>query len=47
MLRDTRRGVRVDKRPGQNNDGVVALFMALDRIEQKAVAPTRFLGWAA
>jgi len=47
MLPDTRRGVRVDKPPGPNNDGVVALLMALDRIEQNAAAPTRVIGWVA
>jgi len=47
MLRETRRGVRVDKPPGPNNDGVVALLMALDRIEQNAAAPTRVIGWVA
>ena len=33
MLRDTRRGPRLDKRKGRNNDGLVALLMALDRVE--------------
>ena len=45
MLRDTRRGVRIDKRPGHNNDGVVALLMAVDRAEQPVFKPV-FVGWA-
>lgn len=44
MLRDTRRGVRVDKRPGQNNDAMIALLMAVDRMEHKP-APARLLAW--
>ena len=47
MLRDTRRGLHVGKRQGCNNDGVVALLMALDRIGQKAATPTRVIGWVA
>jgi len=45
MLKDTRRGVRIDKQPGRNNDGLIALLMAVDRAEQP-VYPTTFLGWA-
>jgi hypothetical protein len=33
IARQTRRGWRVDKAKGQNNDSVVALLMSLDRIE--------------
>jgi len=45
MLRDTRHGVRLDKRPGHNNDGAIALLMAVDRAEQPVYAP-KFLGFA-
>lgn len=45
MLRDTRRGVRIDKRPGCNNDGMIALLCAIDRAEQPQ-HPAMFLGWA-
>lgn len=40
MLRDTRRGVRLDKRPGQKNDGMIALLLAVDRAEQPEHAAT-------
>lgn len=45
MLRDTRRGVRLDKRPGCNNDGMIALLCAVDRAEQPQPVPARLLGW--
>jgi len=45
VLRDTRRGVRIDKRPGHANDGIIALLMAVDRAEQPTHAP-KFVGWA-
>ncbi len=35
MLRDTRRGPRLDKRKGRNNDGIVGVLMALDRLEHQ------------
>lgn len=43
-MRETRRGGRIDKAKGRNNDGVVALLMALDRAEHKPV-PARLPGW--
>lgn len=42
LLRDTRRGVRVDKRPNQNNDGVVALLMAIERAEHRPASVELF-----
>lgn len=45
MMRDTRRGLRIDKRPGHNNDGLVALLMAVARMEVKQPAGARLLGW--
>lgn len=44
IMRDTRRGVRIDKRAGHNNDAIVALLMAVDRMEHK---PPRvaLIGW--
>ncbi|MGI8624682.1 MAG: hypothetical protein ACR2NB_14660 [Solirubrobacteraceae bacterium] len=44
MLRDTRRGVRIDKRAGCNNDGMIALLMCVDRAEQSQPV-SRVLGW--
>ena len=44
MMRDTRRGPRLDKRHGRNNDGLVAAMMAIDRLEHKP-PEMRFLGW--
>jgi phage terminase large subunit-like protein len=44
MLRDTRRGPRLDKRKGRNNDGVVALLMAWDR-QQNVPEPVKVLAW--
>jgi phage terminase large subunit-like protein len=44
IARQTRRGIRLDKAKGQNNDAVVALLMALDRIEHQP-EPVRVLGW--
>ncbi len=44
MMRDTRRGPRLDKRHGRNNDGLVAAMMAIDRLEHKPLE-MRFLGW--
>jgi len=44
-LRDTRRGVRIDKREGRNNDGLVALLVAVSRMEVKPPEPVRLLGW--
>jgi hypothetical protein len=43
-MRDTRRGARIDKRKDRNNDGLVALLMAVDRAEQKP-KPVKFLGF--
>ncbi len=45
MMRDTRRGLRIDKRPGHNNDGLVALLMAVSRMEVKPPEPVKLLGW--
>ncbi len=42
---ETRRGVRLDKRPGRNKDGMIALLTAVDRMEQKPSEPMRLLGW--
>lgn len=44
IMRDTRRGIRIDKRPGQNNDGAIALLMAVTRMEVKA-PEVKFHGW--
>jgi len=44
MIRDTRRGPRIDKRPGDNNDGMVALVMALDRLEHRP-PEVKLVGW--
>ena len=44
MLRDTRRGPRLDKRAGRNNDGMVALLMALERLEHRP-HEIKLLGW--
>jgi hypothetical protein len=44
-LRDTRRGLRIDKREGRNNDALVALLMAVSRMEVKPPEPARLLGW--
>jgi len=44
LLRDTRRGVQLDKRRGHNNDAMVALLMAVDRMEHKP-APVKLVGW--
>ena len=44
MLRETRRGARIDKRPSSNNDGVIALLMAVDRMEHRPQA-AKLLGW--
>lgn len=45
MMRDTRRGIRIDKRPGHNHDSVVALLMCIARWEAKQPAPVRLVGW--
>lgn len=45
MMRDTRRGLRIDKRPGHNNHSLVALLMAVARMEVKQPAGARLLGW--
>ena len=42
--RQTRRGTRIDKARGRNNDAVIALAMALDRVEHQP-EPVRVLGW--
>ena len=44
IARQTRRGWRVDKAKGRNNDAVVALLMAVDRVEHHP-EPVRILGW--
>lgn len=44
MLRDTRRGVRIDKRPGANNDGAIALAIAVSRSEHRQPVP-KLVGW--
>ena len=45
MMRDTRRGLRIDKRPGHNNDALIALLMAVSRMEVKPPEPVKLLGW--
>lgn len=44
LLRDTRRGPRLDKRHGRNNDGLVGLVMALDRLEHQP-PQVKLIGW--
>jgi hypothetical protein len=45
IARHSRRGWRIDKPdPRTANDGVVALAMALDRLENRP-EPTRLIGW--
>jgi len=45
IARHSRRGWRIDKaRRGDNIDAVIALCMALDRLENQP-EPTRLLGW--
>ncbi len=44
LLRDTRRGPRIDKRPGHNIGGSMAVTMAWDRHEHKP-AEVKLLGW--
>ena len=46
MLRDTRRGPRLDKRKGRNNDGAVGLMMCLDRLEH-VPQQVEILAWIA
>lgn len=44
MIGGAVRSASVDKRPGHNNNGLIALLMALDRAEHKP-APVKILGW--
>ena len=43
-MRDTRRGARIDRRPGHNNDAIIALLMAVDRMDHKPARVT-LVGW--
>ncbi|MEJ7787447.1 MAG: terminase large subunit [Solirubrobacteraceae bacterium] len=46
IAKHSRRGWRIDKAsPRDNMDAVVALCMALERAEQPAPEPVRFVGW--
>ena len=45
ILRSTRRGARIDKAPGRNNDAVVALIAAHDRVTAPPIEPPRLLGF--
>ncbi|MEJ7787885.1 MAG: terminase TerL endonuclease subunit [Solirubrobacteraceae bacterium] len=46
VARHSRRGWRIDKAgPRDNMDAIVALCMALERVEQPAPAPARLVAW--
>ena len=46
IAKHSRRGWRIDKPTARtNNDAIIALAMALERAEQPAPEPVRFVGW--